>query len=291
MYKTKAIGKNNLRYSLTYLVIFQLLKASCFFRISDNDSIGDAVIIMSHGLSGSTWFCDVVRNTYPYQGDDIVTLNKELFGTTVRAMKELEDPVGTMQRHLSKQRSLCPRCLLGFKWKPDWDGPKYDPARAWVAKLDIPVLYMYRNPLDLLISKKKHNLSQTLEYHCAATEVACINKHKAVKVYFEKETLIPLLRKYTIEINYIQMQLHRAEVRYFPISYESIAFGSMSERLSLLQNIVDFLYPGNHSITASAKHFETRFFPTNARNHSLQISNYVEVVKALRGTQFSRFLH
>jgi hypothetical protein len=273
-------------------VLVFLLTAStslAFFR--NMDEFGDTVVILSRGLSGSTWFCEIVKNTYPFKGPSNINLNKELFGTTVDQMKALQDPLEKMIRYLGDQRRACPECLIGFKWKPDFDSWRYNSSRFWLAEKRIPVLYVHRNPIDLLISKLKHNISSSLEYHCAPGQEECIKMHKNVRVNVNLNTVIPLLQKYHMEKYSIPMQLFRTGANFMTVSYENLAFSNDDDRLRLLQAIIDFVYPGDNGITANMSFFRTQFELTNQRNHSLQISNYAKLVRKLKGSPYAVYLN
>jgi hypothetical protein len=85
----------------------------------------------------------------------------ELFGDTVQKARQIKSPVKFMAQYFCNGRRLYPLSgLIGFKWKT-YSGryeetPQYDAAWQHLAEHRIPVVWVLRNTLDIIVSDTLH---------------------------------------------------------------------------------------------------------------------------------------
>ena len=85
----------------------------------------------------------------------------ELFGDTVQKARLLKSPTKFMAQYFCNGRRMFPLSgLIGFKWKT-YSGryeetPQYDAAWQYIAEHKVPVVWVLRNTLDIIVSDTLH---------------------------------------------------------------------------------------------------------------------------------------
>jgi hypothetical protein len=233
--------------------------------------------------------CDLIVDTHP---NNTAKLEKEILGGNAVQMEKHANPVATIEKYLSDQRSIHPVGLIGFKWKPVFTNEKFDVARRWLAQKGIRVILMERNILDIYLSNLKRRAANvTLPAHCKSGDDECINNHKSVPLVVDTKGLMNNLVRIDSDLKSAREDLEKAQVPFFRVSYDILAYGADEERLRLLQDIVYYIYSRHHIIVTMENFKTAKYEATHERNHSISIKNYVEVVKVLSGTPFASLLH
>merc|ERR1712113_1237730 len=76
--------------------------------------------------------------------------------------------------------------VVGFKWK--YMNPIPEATLKWMALNEIKVVVMFRNHLDVLISRAKHSMSNfSVMDHCENPQ--CVDAHRKVKPHLETGAL------------------------------------------------------------------------------------------------------
>jgi hypothetical protein len=118
-------------------------------------------IYLADGHSGSSITTSALANLSGSYVSPWAPYWPELFGDNVAKADAIRSPVKFMTQFLCNCRRMYKTSrLMGFKWKtygPHYKETKaYDEAWEYVAQHKIPVLWVLRNPLDILISSQLH---------------------------------------------------------------------------------------------------------------------------------------
>ncbi len=248
------------------------------------------VIVVSFGRSGSTWLCQMISGFDKKNGG---VIRKELFGSNLKQVQSLVNPVEEMEKYLIEERKEHPTGFIGFKWKPlKFDSDKYIVVRKLIAERRYKVVMMHRNVLDEYLSGHKHSqANESLPAHCRAGEESCIQKHKSVRLDINVKNLLSSMNEQTEAVSSVRQSLRASGVHYLEVSYDELAWGVMDHRLKILQKIMDYLYPDSKLLATESIFEDSRLVSTQERNHSVLIRNYAEVQEALKETAFEKLLH
>lgn len=248
---------------------------------------GDAVVVVSTGRGGSTWFCDIVRHT---SSENTAGLLLEVLGNNASEMNKVNNPTKVVVEYLNRQRREHSTGLVGFKLKPYVDNEAYNDMYQYFAEEEIPVLFLSRNHLDRTISGEKHD-EINVAAHCKTGDhlEKCLEKHKRIKPTVSTNQLIKHLDHGVKLIADLEEKFKKLNVKFLRVSYDIFAFGCEDQKLEILQQILDFLYPKKGK-KADMELFRTEFVATSDRNQSNVVANYPEVVKLLSGTQYESLL-
>lgn len=267
-------------------VVFALFGLACCSAIKDTPvQYGKAVIIMSAGRGGSTWFADVVKKTSLLNK---APLSYELMGHAAWDMKKVTDPTGKAIAYLNDQRRESPRGLVGFKIKPYVDNEQYDALYQHLAAEKVPVLYLTRNPLDKIISGEKHSAFE-VKAHCLKGDHKCIAKHAENKPVVDTKTLVQSLDEARAAHENVIVKLKTLKVNFLHVSYDKLGFGCDEEKVAILQQILGFIYP-DKKLTADINTLRTKYEATSDRNQTNVMHNYDEVAATLKGTVHENLL-
>jgi hypothetical protein len=239
------------------------------------------VIVLSNGGSGSTEACDIVSNLVGGR------VGGELFGGNKDSMAALPDPLGFALSYLEGEQVKHPGTTVGFKWKPYYHSAKYQLVWDWVAKSGVKVVYNYRNPLDVLISRSRHH-QEDAKHNCKAGSVKCVEKQQSLSTALNLDTVLQDLEKLKIEGISLIERLSQYNATYYDVTYEEINHGTMETRLTYLQLLADFLLTGR---IVSEADFEAGTEMIGHYHQNETVSNYDALVAKLKGTRFSRYLH
>jgi hypothetical protein len=153
---------------------------------------------------------------------------------------------------------------------------------------DFPVVYSYRNALDVAISKAKHDENTDLSAHCSSEK--CVSKHQSTKVNLHIPTLISLLRKDRNAVVATQAILKKFHLNHIVIQYEDLVYKPETQRLRTLKDILYMINPkSKHKITASD--LDTKLESTSTYDQADQVNNYAAVRMLLNGTEFEYLMH
>lgn len=186
------------------------------------------VIVLSHGRGGSTMLCTMLAD---FAHSDPHELKKELFGKDEVSMGSKDNPAGLMASWFDRQSLAQPQAhLVGFKWKPFLKSePLYLDAWSWAASHDVRVLWLRRNPLDVLISRAKHLADDGLPDHCEPGDSACLDAHARAKAPLDASTLVADLEAYVKDYEDELPALLKARgVRFHPVRFEDLVAGEQS---------------------------------------------------------------
>ena len=277
-----------------WLLLFSSL-ASPSSAFYSNGTHGDVVVVMSRGRSGSSWLCEVVKGTDELNKAKIML---ELFGGDNKQMEKVKNPLQTMTAYLAEERRLNPKGYIGFKWKlldlkGDYGGhDKFAAALHYLVQQRVPILYMYRNYLDRVISSYKYEEAKYDDKylsHCDPKDTMCITEHKNAKYDVDIKHLLRSLEKYDkLHVETVQ-RLAREKAVHMTFSYDDLAFGDADTKLAILQRILDLMYPGGNKV-ASLEMLQTKFAVTSDRDQSSRVKNYGEVIAAVEGTRYAGLL-
>eukprot|EP00986_Skeletonema_menzelii_P014536 scaffold9751_cov153-Skeletonema_menzelii.AAC.7 len=169
----------------------------------------------------------------------------------------------------------------------------------------IKVVYLTRNPLDRKISNLRHNLfgkqeqtkrgqhNLTLAAHCKVDDVDCIKGHSAAA---SLGVTLPIGKNLTHWLNVTAQQdakireiLRATGVEYVHVSYEKLY---RLENAEEWMKIFRFLRVGpTEDLTVDDVRATFDLASTHLKGRQDIVSNFVEVVKTLKGTEFEHLLY
>ena len=265
-------------------IIFLLLLHGTIGEVSD---LSPVVLVLSKGRSGSSWMCvDIIPSLKP----GTPPLDEEILGRGEENVIALPNPLEVAQLYLQKRRLLCPNKTIGFKWKPaPPTSTHHDELMKWVHENDFPVVHNHRNPLDLVLSVLKHRSDLELFSHCKTKE--CVDRHKNIRVQVNITRMLEHMHRSINEHAERNMQLTRFGIRFIDVYYDDLIYAADERRLSTLQSLIDFIYPNEGIIGTLSNLDSSQIEITTEYDHSKLILNFDEVVEALRGTSFEKYIH
>ena len=119
------------------------------------------VVYMADGHSGSSIITAALANLTGSFVNPWAPYWPELFGDTVNKARTLRTPVKFMSQFFCNGRRMYPLSkLVGFKWKTYGgryeETPQYDETWQYIAERKIPVVWVLRNTLDIIVSDTVH---------------------------------------------------------------------------------------------------------------------------------------
>jgi hypothetical protein len=130
----------------------------------------------------------------------------------------------------------CGAAIAGFQWKPyvnSWTKPAAKGILKEIANHNsnknrvapkIRVIYMTRNPIDVLMSQTKHRTSD-IAAHCNLNQKGCIERSKqsgTSKIYLETENLLSALQKSKDQQDLVESTLKMFGIDYYRTTYEEL---------------------------------------------------------------------
>jgi len=197
----------------------------------------------------------------------------------------------------------CDKPLSAFKWKPFVDSFQLPAAQGMLKKIAtfnqprIKVIFMTRNPLDVLISKAKHQKAKKakkgnkLASHCAIGDEECIERMKRAGsgLQFPTKSLLKDLKDSIDSFNFFEDTFEEMNIAHVKTTYEDLYNRDDAEEWMKI-----FRYLGRGPTTNLTMQDVSASFalaPTFQNNHNESLSNYVEVRDLLVGTEFEKLLH
>ena len=195
----------------------------------------------------------------------------------------------------------CDKPLSAFKWKPFVDSWKLPAAQGMlkqIASFDQPrikVIFMMRNPLDVLISKAKHKKSRQshklIMAHCEAKDEECIAKQKMMGTGLTLPTDY-LLRN--LEDSFAALQVFAGTLEEMNIEHVKTTYEDLYNRDDAEEWMKIFKYLGrgpSKDLTMVNVTDAFALAPTFQKNHNESLANYAEVRDLLTGSEFEELLH
>lgn len=191
----------------------------------------------------------------------------------------------------------CDRPLAAFKWKPfidSWKLPAAQGILKQLAEFDDPrikVIYMTRNPLDVMISNYKHERNKNLTAHCHTGDQSCIEglKKLGTGLHLPTETLVQDLKNQFEAFGYFEKTLDEMNIHHVKTTYKKLYQQDHAEEW---MKLFKFLGKGpTEGLTMDDIVNSFELAPTFQKNHNVTLSNYEEVRDLLIGTDFENLLH
>lgn len=265
---------------------------------------GYPVILISFGRSGSTVTWDTMSSlASPRRGQksaESTGRNTHYSLEPLKKMDQSEHGKCWMQRilceHQEENRYLTKAGkgkskIIGTKWKPflvAFNHTKSREALQWIADTPyIKVVYSERNPLDITISRFKHEAFQVAS-HCF--DEKCKKDHAS----HNKDLMIPFdflwgsMTNLTQETAQVKQILDELGVERVEVSYERLYYANDAEEW---MKIFRYLGVGPRKnltkadVLSKIEHVETH----PASRHDA-IGNYEAVEAALNETEFAKYL-
>jgi hypothetical protein len=267
---------------------------------------GVPTILISLGRSGSTVTWDTMTAlASPRRGEKAAESTGASVSASVEALQSLDDDDEHgkcwMHRilcdHQQENRVLTKQGkgkskLFGTKWKPyiqAFNHSKSREALQWIAETPtIKVVYNERDPLDITISRWKHQVDD-IPSHCFGETCAEQAIVKGRELHLDINFLMKSMSNLTQELDDVRSILDALHVERVSVSYERLYYADHAEEWNRL--LVHLAAGGVRTnftkadVTGKIDHFET-----HAHKREDAIANYDEVAEALRGTPYESYL-
>lgn len=260
------------------------------------------VIFIVNGRSGS----DVTWATLSTLAGKISPIGEHTGENRVKAMDFLgsmteEEGAWWVKEHLCQfTHYQCRAPLAAFKWKPfvdSWSLPAAQGILKQIASFDQPkikVIFMTRNPLDVLISKakyKKQNKRNRIEAHCQLGDEECIRKQKKMGtgISLQTENLLNNLEDSFAAFKNFTDTLEEMNIGHVKTTYEDLYNRDDAEEW---MKIFKYLGRGpSKNLTMENVTAAFALAPTFQKNHSESLANYAKVRDLLSGGKYEELLH
>jgi len=222
--------------------------------------------------------------------------------TTKKFLGNMSEEEGAwwVTEHLCEfTRRHCNKPVVGFKWKPFVDSWNLSAAQGMLKKIasfnkpKIRVIYMTRNHLDVMISKRKHkdNRSKGVKAHCKPDEKDCIKIHASFGegIDLPSNELVKTLQENADAVELFDSSLRDMGIIYMKTSYEKLYNSDDAEEW---MRIFRFLGRGpTHDLTLDTVMRSLPYVKTSPKSHAEILVNFAEVQSVLNGTNFEHMLH
>lgn len=261
------------------------------------------VLFIAEGRSGSsnTWM--TLSTLAGEQNEALETVGstsdqlKEFFNEYLQSEEEASWWVTEHMCEITKYN--CNSAIAGFQWKPYSDSISSPNGKAALKKIGsyeiddsgekIRVLYMTRNPIDVMVSKKKHGQSG-VSAHCSPNDKKCLKAHKKSEksIYLPTKKLIKKLKEVQLAVKTIEDTLDEMGINYYKTTYEKLYNRDDPEEW---MNIFRYLGAGpSEGLTLNDITNAFPYAKTSKPSRKDAISNYNEIKVLLEGTDLEYFL-
>jgi len=268
-----------------------------FTSIEDGGPI--PVIFLVNGRSGSdvTWATITKLAGKKSPIGEHTGENKVKAMVFLGSMKTEDEGAWWITEHLCEfSRRHCDKPIVGIKWKPfvdSWLLPSSQGMLKKIATFDTPqikMIFMTRNPIDVMISKLKHKGSK-IKAHCKPDDEICQKKFakKGTGLVLPTETLIQDLNDIYAGFDLFESQLKELNISYIKISYEELY-----DRTHADEWLKTFRFLGRgpqEKLTIDQVQATFQYAPTFAANHEDSLANYMNVSRTLANTKYKLLLH
>ena len=178
-----------------------------------------------------------------------------------------------------------------------WSLPAAQGILKQIASFDQPkikVIFMTRNPLDVLISKakyKKQNKRNRIEAHCQLGDEECIRKQKKMGtgISLPTENLLNNLEDSFAAFENFTDTLEEMNIGHVKTTYEDLYNRDDAEEW---MKIFKYLGRGpSKNLTMENVTAAFALAPTFQKNHSESLANYAKVRDLLSGGKYEELLH
>jgi hypothetical protein len=207
-------------------------------RCREQRSSAVPMILLTRARSGSTATCELLAKATgslpellwsepfePFFGFKTESHNASSILAEAKQLLCPGDPwTRRLQRLPSFGRLPASRHLVGFKWKPYWhDLPEFDLLWRWVARHDVPVVFLTRNVLDVALHEMKHRLVPGYDA-CQArrADSDCTHLRRAANMQVNTSLLSEELTWLSLEDRAMHRKLSHLRVSYTNASHESL---------------------------------------------------------------------
>ena len=280
------------------------LYSSCVFTPQTKENNGPVpVLFLSNGRSGSSaiWTTLSVLSGEKSEAMEVFGSDEKQVKKFLKSMKSEEEGSWWLSEHLCETtKRNCNSTIAGIQWKPyvnSWTLPSAQGILKQIArhnhnvdannKPTIKVLFLTRNPLDVIISQTKHRHFQ-LKAHCKKLDLECIKNNKVQSMALPTDTLLRDLKKSADQVKLVRNTLESFEIDYYLTTYEDLYNRDDAEEWMKI-----FRYFGRgpmENLTLENIQEASTLSKSNETSREKKLSNYEEVKKLLEGTEFSHLL-
>ena len=267
------------------------------------------VIIMAVGRTGSSITWDTVARMTGHHSKawEITGGNKE---KSVAFFDDINPAVGKhwasesiceIQRLRAKEIQSKGIGIAGFQWKPYRPSLRHEFGEGALSEIAshshpmIKVIYLTRNPLDRLLSNRKHKNyqhSEEVPAHCAIDDEECIKHHKqhqsAIVLPTGKE-LLKILESGLVLDKMVEEYLDNYGVKYVHVTYDKLYISSNADEWSRIFRFLGRGPQGDLTMEEVMENFDLA--PTSSKSHKDIIANFDEVWDTLKGTKYEYLVH
>jgi hypothetical protein len=281
------------------------LYPSCeFYPEQDNSPIPVLFLIAGRSGSSNTWLTlSKLAGGKRSEAMETFGSGPEEVRMFFNSMKSEEEGSWWLNEHLCEVTKLrCKSAIAGIQWKPyvdSWTTPSAKGVLKQIArhnandkstKPKIRVLYVTRNPIDVLISREKHRNGFS-NSHCPANDEICLNRHKAASkdLVLPTENLVQLLQESANQVDLVQTTLKDFGIDYYKTTYEKLYDSEDPEEWMKI-----FRYFGRgpmQGLTLDEIHEAFPMARTTSVSRETLLSNYGEVKEFLKDTKFEFVLN
>jgi hypothetical protein len=206
-----------------------------------------------------------------------------------------------VEEHLCEiTKHNCNSAIAGFQWKPYGDSMTSPAGRGALKKIasfsmdgnnnsgeKIRVLYMTRNPIDVIMSGLKHKKSG-ISAHCDADDVKCMKKHENNLLLMPTHKLLETLKEAEEHVSLVENTLTEMGIHYYRTTYEKLY---SSNDANEWMNIFAFFGRGpTHGLTLDDVEKAFPYAKTSKRSREEVLENYDELKDLLDGTEYEHYL-
>ncbi len=267
------------------------------------------VILMADGRTGSsiTWMTISRMTGFPNVAFEYTGQQQE---KTIAFFDSIQPEVGShfavnqlcKLQHDAKDKVKQGEGIVGFQWKPIHYGLSHEYGIGALQEIAthvdpvIRVIHLTRNPLDRLISNRKHisssKTNKKIEAHCADGDEECIKEHARS----HSGTILPTGKELIKSLqNGLRHDIMVADIlgtrgiKHIRVDYDRLYSGEYSGEWL---RIFKFLGRGpQEELTMKEVRSNFDLAATSSKQHKDKIGNFDEVWKTLNGTDLACLVH
>lgn len=243
------------------------------------------IIIMADSRSGSTILTELISKLTNSPGISL----EELFGQSYPDMLKVTTTIDVMKDFFARRRKVYPNGYIGFKWKPMVMNEHYDRALQWASDKCIPIVYSFRNFLDVAISEYKHHswmVDHKDKPHCKVNDTKCIENHLSFQTTVDPHELLKRMQFQSDHRKLIMRRLKEVNAKNYVVSYESLFL--RPNKLHVWQDLIKWVDPSFDRAIESGE-LEGKFAVTHG-DRADAIKNFKEVETVLQNNNFGYLL-
>mmetsp|Transcript_6827 Transcript_6827/g.10367 ORF Transcript_6827/g.10367 Transcript_6827/m.10367 type:complete len:412 (-) Transcript_6827:29-1264(-) len=273
------------------------------------------VVFIVSGRSGSsnTWM--TLSKLAGERNEALETVGSSVFQVKkfFHYLKTEEMGAWWVKEHLCEiTKYRCQSAIAGFQWKPygnsisspagkgilkeiasfsfNGGGNSDSDSGSQVQTQVIRVLFMTRNPIDVLMSGIKHHFNN-ISAHCASDDKECLQRHKSAQkqILLPTEGLLDKLKSMVNDTEVVKNTLSDIGVDYYYTTYEKLY--NNDDDAEEWMRIFRYLGRGpTQGLTFDDVEKAFPYAKTSKSSRKDMLLNYKEIKSLLQGTEFSHFL-